>query len=80
MIFSTRRPTEKINSVLFISYKTPLGNWGEPQRINFEIKAGLPFVTNDGKFLFFTSGERGKGYIYWVSAKIIEELRPREFL
>jgi hypothetical protein len=31
-----------------------------------------------GKHLFFRSGERGKGDIYWVSAKIIEDVRSKE--
>jgi len=77
LIFTSRRPSEKIDSVLFISFKKPDGNWGEPRAIDLGMKAGLPFVSPDGRFLFFTAGEQGKSDIYWVSAKIIEELRPK---
>jgi Tol biopolymer transport system component len=40
-----------------------------------------PYVTPDGQFLFFTSNreesEGGAG-IYWVDAKVIDQLRPKE--
>ncbi len=42
------------------------------------INEGPPFVSPDGKFLFFTGGGRGKRDICWVSAAFIEELRPKE--
>jgi Tol biopolymer transport system component len=38
-------------------------------------------VTPDGKYLFFMSDRPGSARersIYWVDAKVIEELRPRE--
>jgi hypothetical protein len=38
--------------------------------------AGLPVMSPDGKYLFFTAGERGKSDIYWVEAKFLEDLRP----
>ena len=76
MIFNARRPSEKITSPLLVSFRKPDGNWGEPRVIDVGMDAGLPFVSRDGEFLFFTGGERGKSDIYWVSAEIIEDLRP----
>jgi len=38
----------------------------------------VPYVTLDGKYLFFNSDRSGSWDIYWVDAKIIEELRPNE--
>jgi hypothetical protein len=39
-------------------------------------------VTPDGKYLFFTSNRPKEGQqtgnIYWVDARVIEELRPEE--
>jgi len=32
-----------------------------------------PAISQDGKYFFFTRGAD----IYWISAKIIEELRPK---
>jgi len=74
LIFGVKRPSQQINSVLFFSHKED-SSWSEPKEINLGINAGLPFVTSDGKYLFFTSGEQGKGDIYWVDAKIIEQLK-----
>jgi Tol biopolymer transport system component len=78
IIFGSMRPTQQIYSVLFYSYKNEDGNWSEPKEIDLGMSAGQPHVTPDGKYLFFTSGERGKGDIYWVSTNIIEDLKPKE--
>ena len=48
------------------------------QEINFN-GAGNPYVSPDGKYLFFNSGRNGNYDIWWVDAKIIEELRLEEF-
>ena len=39
-------------------------------------KFHIPSLSPDGNFLFFES----KGDLYWVDAKIIEELKPLELL
>ena len=36
-----------------------------------------PRVTDDGKYLFFLSQRDGESHAYWVSAKVIETLRPK---
>ncbi len=77
LLFTSRRPVEGIKSRLFVSFKNEDGTWSDPQGIPLPLEAGLPLVTPDGKFLFFTGGERGKSDIYWVDAKIIEELKPK---
>lgn len=74
MIFTVRKPGQEINSVLHITNKDENGNWSEPKEINLGINAAQPFVTYDGKFLFFTSGEQGKGDIYWVSIEILNQI------
>jgi Tol biopolymer transport system component len=77
LIFSTNRPAGKVTSVLLVSFRKPDGSWGEPQALDLGMDAALPFVTSDGKFLFFTGGERGKSDIYWVSASVLDALRPK---
>ncbi len=69
---------------LFVSFKTRDGRWSEPQnlseRLGAEVDKGAK-VTPDGKYLFFQSGRRGSGGLrglYWVDAKVIESLRPKE--
>jgi Tol biopolymer transport system component len=36
---------------------------------------GSPYVSPDGKYLFFNSGRNGNFDIYWCDAKIIEKLK-----
>ncbi|UCH62367.1 MAG: PD40 domain-containing protein [Fidelibacterota bacterium] len=78
LIFNSTRTVEKINSGLFISFKKQDGTWSDPQAIDVGMDAGCPIVSPDGKYFFFTAGERKKSDIYWVDAKFIEELRPKE--
>jgi hypothetical protein len=75
IIFGSGRPAQ---SVLLCSFKNADGTWSEPKEINLGMNAGQPFVTNDGKYLFFSSGVPGQGDIYWVDAKIIEQLQPKK--
>ena len=70
ILFGSRRPAEEISNVLFYACKLKNGDWSEPIKIELGMIAGQPFVTHDGKYLFFTSGERGEGDIYWVDANI----------
>lgn len=53
------------------------GDWSSAIEIE-EIKYGLcPQVSLDGKYFFFMSWYNGNCVIMWVSAKIIEDLRPK---
>jgi len=77
---------------LYISFMRPDGTWGDPinmgPRINTDGNERFPIVTPDGKYLFFNSTRKiagagpnepgnGAGDMYWINAKIIEELRPK---
>jgi hypothetical protein len=63
---------------LFVSSVAPDGAWGKPvnlgKNINTAASESTAVISPDGKYLFYSSG----GDIYWVSAKIIEELKPME--
>jgi Tol biopolymer transport system component len=68
---------------LFISFKGKDGNWGIAKSMGSPVNTGFelcPIVTPDGKYLIFLSGRQGESHPFWVSAKIIEELRPKEKL
>ena len=51
---------------LYISYKDTSGNWSNPKRLNDTINnlsQGNPYVTTDGKYLFYTvGGEKQKNW------------------
>ncbi|NTS78772.1 hypothetical protein HR060_18180 [Catenovulum sp. SM1970] len=71
------------DSDLYISFKQPDGSWGMAinlgKAINTEHQEQFGSVSPDGKYLFFNRayGQNGdKAQIYWISAKIIEALRP----
>lgn len=63
---------------LMVSFHRPDDTWTEPQLIlqqpmPFWIQ-GFPIMSPDGRYLFFTADHD----IYWVSADIIDRLRPNE--
>ena len=63
---------------LYVSFKKKNGSWTEPVNFGPNINSAnheiCPVISPDKKFLFFLSGEN----VYWVDAKIIDELRPKE--
>lgn len=74
IIFDTDHDFGGKGKSLLISFRNPDGSWGEiisfREIFDFE-KFGIPMLTPDYKFLFFSS----QGDIYWVDAKVIEELK-----
>jgi hypothetical protein len=65
---------------MFVSFRRPDRTWSEPQKLELGTKtASMPRLSPDGKYLFFTSmSEKAEGNIFWVDAKIIETLRPKQ--
>jgi hypothetical protein len=92
IIFSSFRPGSYGMGDLYISFQKRDGTWTEPKnlgpKINSEAKDRFPYVSPDGKYLFFNSNRvsrlntkpipDGPGNVYWVDAKIIEELKLKE--
>lgn len=59
---------------LYVRFKLESGNWSRPIDLaNYSIDAGagIASISPDGKYLFFGNN----GSIYWVSTKLIEDLR-----
>jgi len=108
LLFSSHRPTGNGdgNGDLYISYKNSDNTWTDPVNLGPTIndpqsQERFPYVSPDGKYLFFASNKldkelKGKSLqslkyykekmtnpgnswndIYWVSTKIIEDLRPK---
>lgn len=68
---------------LYISFKKRDGTWTKAKNMGkaINIKDAIisgPYVSPDGKFLFFTRRQTGVFEYCWVSTKIIEELKPKE--
>ncbi len=80
IIFSSDRPGGygKYNDI-YISFRKMNGTWTEPKNFGYEFRdSGINCVTLDNKFLFYTCGRTGEDDIYWVDARIIEDLKPKE--
>lgn len=66
---------------LYISFNEGNDNWSKPinmgNKINTDEIERFPWVSPDGKYLFFV---RGFGDVYWVSAEIINELKTANYV
>jgi ankyrin repeat protein len=66
---------------LYISYRMKDGSWSQSINLGPKINTGaterFPSVSPDGKYLFFLRVSDGSDF-YWVSSKIIENLKPEE--
>ncbi|WP_106794237.1 serine hydrolase [Aquimarina sp. Aq78] len=67
---------------LYISFRQKDGSWGAAinlgDKINTEFEDSFGSITPDGKYFFFVRSFGGdKADIFWVDAKIIENLRPK---
>ncbi|MCX6835815.1 MAG: ankyrin repeat domain-containing protein, partial [candidate division Zixibacteria bacterium] len=83
LIFNRFNPRPSFEVSFLVSFRRSDGSWSEPQNLSEKLGGGgmAARVTPDGKYLFFMSDRPGSARersIYWVDAKVIEELRPRE--
>jgi hypothetical protein len=83
LIFSRYKGKPKSGTLrLFISFRDSSGNWTEARDMGESINeknAGWPYVSPDGKYFFFVSSRDNDSHfykVYWVSAKILEDLKP----
>lgn len=75
---------------LYMCFRRDDGSWSKPvnmgSRINTENSESFPTVSPDGKYFFFNSNRKSEvrntvpghfyGNIYWMSASVIDRLRP----
>jgi hypothetical protein len=80
------RPDNRGVSDLYISFRDKNGEWsrlknlGEP--INSSLEENCPSLSPDGKIFLFNRRDAttGRGDIYWVDAKVIEEMKTKELM
>lgn len=77
MIFCAVRENGYGKGDLYISFRDENGHWSKAVNMGKVINTGLhelcPFVTWDGKYLFFTRDNE----IYWVDAAIIDQIKSQ---
>lgn len=76
IIFDSYKKETRRDGRLFICFLESENTWGEAydlgEAIQFETCV-IPYLSPDGKYLFFAANND----IYWVSTKILEELRDK---
>lgn len=81
LIFTSNRVGGFGKGDLYICFKQSDGTWSDPTNmganVNTESYDYAAMLTHDGKYLFFTRYANGNGDIYWVDAKIIENLKKQ---
>ena len=70
------------DSDIYISFRKQDGSWGNAinlgDKINTDVWEASPSITPDGKYLFFhRMVTPGNIDVFWVSAQVIENLRPK---
>jgi len=79
LIFSRYDLKDKSGQIQsYISFRTKSGLWDTPRKFEHLGYCLCPQITSDGKYFFFIGIKNREFVIKWVSAKIIEELRPKE--
>ncbi|MFH2048988.1 MAG: hypothetical protein ABIJ12_06050 [bacterium] len=71
-------------SSLYVCFKDSTGSWSSPVKFGDEINATgtelIAKVSPDGKYLFFQRKINNNTDIYWVDAKIIEDIKMKELI
>lgn len=82
IVNASNRPDSYGKSDLYISFRHADGTWTKAKNMGPKINSKgtdyCPMLSPDGRYFFFTSTKTGNGDIYWVDAKIIEKLKPKE--
>jgi Tol biopolymer transport system component len=82
ILFDSYRPSIHGKSDIYISFSKNNGTWSQALNIggsvNSEHYDWLPNITPDGKYILFARTISGKINIYWVSAKIIKDLKQEK--
>jgi len=82
LIWDSERPDGFGDSDLYISFRQPDGSWGPAINMGSQVNSpgwdAYATVTPDGKYILFNrtvNEENNNTDIYWVDAKVIDELR-----
>ena len=82
LIFCSTKPGGLGGDDFYITFKGSNNKWTEPVHMGDQINSprsdNRPYVTNDGRYFFYTSSKRGNRDIYWVDAKILQTFRKKQ--
>lgn len=84
LLFDSFRPDGVGDFDIYVSFRRENGSWTQARNlgdsINSTVRDGAPFVSPDGRFLFFMSRRNGIGEFFWVDASIVDSVRTLEDL
>ena len=79
LIFCSTKPGGLGGDDFYISFRGSNKKWTEPIHMGSQINSprsdNRPYVTNDGKYFFYTSTKRGNRDIYWVDARFLDQFK-----
>ncbi len=82
LVFARLGP-ETRKADLYVSFRKPEGGWTQAQDMGPTVNSTghdlAPYVSPDGRYLFFVSQRERLNGIYWLNAAIIHKLRPGKF-
>ncbi len=82
MIYCSMMPGGLGQDDLYISFRQSDGSWGIPKHLGDEINSpkseNRPYVTPDGKYLFYVSAKSGNMDIYWARTVLFGRLKNTE--
>jgi len=82
IVFDSRRASDgKGQFDLYVCFRKADGSWSEAFHLGERLNKGIKMcasISPCGKYLFYTLFVDGNADIYWVDAKIIEELKSEE--
>lgn len=83
LLFDSNRPGGHGGLDLYISWRKEDGTWHKPinlgEKVNSKHAENRPYMSPDGKYLFFTSNRNGTMDTWWVDARVLEELKDSFF-
>lgn len=80
LLFCSKKPSGMGEDDIYVSFKDENGRWGAAinlgEKVNTQRSENRPFITADGKYLFFNSDTGGSRNIFWIDMEVIRRLNP----
>lgn len=80
LVFCSTKPSGFGRDDLYVSFRKQDGGWSEAINLGDEINSkeseNRPFISANGKYLFYNSSVNGSRDVFWVDLGAIQKLRP----
>ncbi len=80
LVFCSTKPSGLGEDDLYVSFRKENGDWTEAVNLGDEINSdrseNRPFITADGKYLFYNSNVNGSRDVFWVDLDVVRGFKP----